>query len=113
MKQETGLGLAVAPSRWRSRQSRSETWDSERGGIQRVELLVARGRASTECQNTQTRNGGCNNVAPSVCRPMGLRGCCLVGRVFIGYLVLAKAAKAGGDQTTPSRPPLTATPMIW
>jgi hypothetical protein len=33
-------------------------------------------------------------------------------RVFIGYLVLAKAAKAGGDQTTPSRPPRTATPMI-
>jgi hypothetical protein len=33
MKQETGLGLAVAPSRWRSRQPRSEIWDSERGGI--------------------------------------------------------------------------------
>jgi hypothetical protein len=33
MKQETGLGLAVAPSRWGSRQSRSEIWDSERGGI--------------------------------------------------------------------------------
>jgi hypothetical protein len=33
-------------------------------------------------------------------------------RVFIGYLVLAKAVKAGGDQTTPSRPPLTATSMI-
>jgi hypothetical protein len=41
---------------------------------------VARGRASTECQNTRTRNGGGNNVTPSVCRPMGLRGCCLVGR---------------------------------
>jgi hypothetical protein len=26
-------------------------------------------------------------------------------RVLIGYLVLAKAAEAGGDQTTPSRPP--------
>jgi hypothetical protein len=33
-------------------------------------------------------------------------------RVFIGYLVLAKAAKAGGNQKTPSRPPLTAVPMI-
>jgi hypothetical protein len=33
-------------------------------------------------------------------------------RVFIGYLVLAKAAKAGGDQKTSSRPPLTAVPMI-
>jgi hypothetical protein len=54
---------------------------------------VARGSASTECQNTRTRNGGGNNVAPSVRRPMGLRGCYLVGRVFIGYLVLAKAAK--------------------
>jgi hypothetical protein len=29
-------------------------------------------------------------------------------RVCIGYLVLAKAARAGGDQTTPSRPPSTA-----
>jgi len=39
-----------------------------RSGIQsEVELLVARGRASTECQNTRTRNGGGNNVAPSVC----------------------------------------------
>jgi hypothetical protein len=33
-------------------------------------------------------------------------------RVFIGYLVLAKAAKAGGDQTPISRPPQTAMPMI-
>jgi hypothetical protein len=33
-------------------------------------------------------------------------------RVFIGYLVLAKAAEAGGDQTTPSRPPPTAIPMM-
>jgi hypothetical protein len=33
-------------------------------------------------------------------------------RVFIGYLVLAKAAEGGGDQTTPSRPPPTAIPMI-
>jgi hypothetical protein len=33
-------------------------------------------------------------------------------RVFIGYLVLAKAAEAGGDQTTPMRPPPTAIPMI-
>jgi hypothetical protein len=35
-------------------------------------------------------------------------------RVFIGYVVLAKAkaAEAGGDQTTPSRPPPTAIPMI-
>ena len=107
MKQETGLGLAVAPSN-------GDPDNRElRSGIQsEVELLVARGRASTECQNTRTRNGGGNNMAPSVCRPMSPRGCCLVGRVFIGYLVLAKAARAGGDQTTPSRPPLTATPMI-
>jgi hypothetical protein len=32
-------------------------------------------------------------------------------RVCIGYLVLAKAAEAGGDQTTASQPPLAATPM--
>jgi hypothetical protein len=32
-------------------------------------------------------------------------------RVCIGYLVLAKAARAGGDHTTPSQPPLAATPM--
>jgi hypothetical protein len=33
-------------------------------------------------------------------------------RAFIGHLVFAKAAEAGGDQKTPSRPPLTAAPMI-
>jgi hypothetical protein len=65
MKQETGLGLAVAPSN-------GDPDNRElRSGIQsEVELLVARGRASTECQNTRTRNGGGNNVAPSVCRPI-------------------------------------------
>jgi hypothetical protein len=33
---------------------------------------------------------------------MGFRGgCCLVGRVFIGYLVLAKAAEAGWRRPVP------------
>jgi hypothetical protein len=33
-------------------------------------------------------------------------------RGFIGHLVFAKAAKAGGNQTAVSRPPQTATHMI-
>ena len=69
MPHETGDG---ARARSGSEQMGGDPDNRElRSGIQsEVELLVARGRASTECQNTRTRNGGGNNVAPSVCRPI-------------------------------------------
>jgi hypothetical protein len=50
------------------------------------------------------RTQACRSLWPSAIMASSSR------RAFIGHLVFAKAAEAGGDRMTPSRPPLTATP---